>query len=181
MQCSRPWLPRLALFKFGFLGDWEMEHQRFLGEETRSSFAADESPNLPHSFRRDNLRFFFGCIFVLKFCVQFSSVLLELPLVRLIELAVCRSYLDIDVDHIEEGQCKVQLVQDKVAFIVGYKSAFDALPCRDSPEPARNSSRCWHSLQVFWPAYSTHRFQTHGEGGLWWCYQLPANSWPFSG
>lgn len=129
-----------AFFNFGFLGDLGMEHQRFLEEETRLS--SDEISSPSHSIRRESLPFFFGCIFVLKFCVQFSSAILELPLVRLIELAVCRSYLNVDADHIEEGQCKVPLVQDKVAFIVGYKSAFDALPCRDSPGLPQNCSRC---------------------------------------
>lgn len=113
-----------------------MEHQRFLGEETRPSFTPDESQHLNHSSRRHHLRLLYCCIFILKLCVQFSSALLELPLVRLIERAVCRSYLDINADEIDERPCKVPSVQDKVAFILGYKSTFDALPCKYCYVPA---------------------------------------------
>lgn len=105
-----------------------MEHQRFLAE-ARPSFTSDESQHLTLDSGRNHLQLFYCCIFILKLSIQFSSALLELPLVRLIERAVCRTYLSIDADEIEERLCKTPLVQNKVAIILGYKLTFDALPC----------------------------------------------------
>ncbi|KAK6066405.1 MFS transporter [Seiridium cupressi] len=113
-----------------------MEQEPFIQEDNRPG---SDSPRSPPTGRINSLqhdrgnynRSLLSCIFVLKFCIQFSSALLELPMVRLIEQIVCQNRLHIDVNSEEEQLCKVPLVQDKVASTIGYKSTLDALPCKN--------------------------------------------------
>jgi hypothetical protein len=79
---------------------------------------------------------FFGCIFALKFLVQFTTGILELPLLRLVERAICRRVLGYINVADEEAACKVASVQDKLALIMGFKWAFDSLPCEDCNIPS---------------------------------------------
>jgi hypothetical protein len=102
-----------------------METEAFLSEERQSS---DEdspvvlTPRIKHVYR------FYSCIFALEFGNQFLRGLLELPLVRLLELSICRNAGIVATGSSEEA-CKVPSVQDKLALVIGLKSAFDALPC----------------------------------------------------
>ncbi|KAK9802078.1 putative Major facilitator superfamily (MFS) profile domain-containing protein [Seiridium cardinale] len=105
-----------------------MEQEPFIQEDNRPG---SDSPRSPPTGRINSLqhdrgnynRSLLGCVFMLKFCIQFSSALLELPMVRLIEQIVCQSRLHIDVNSEGEQLCKVPLVQDKVASIIGFSDA----------------------------------------------------------
>ncbi len=51
-------------------------------------------------------------------------------MIRLVELMVCRRYMGIGFNDNGEEACKIPVVQNKVAFIIGYKTMLDALPCK---------------------------------------------------
>lgn len=93
----------------------------------RHALEQDRSNGRPGDKR--SLEPFFFCIFALEFCVKCAVTLLELPMIRLVELMVCRRRLDIGSQGIDEEACKIPIVQNKVALIIGYKATPDALPC----------------------------------------------------
>jgi len=80
---------------------------------------------------RPRLRHILVCIFVLKLLTQFTFALLELPLVRLAEDLVCQSLIGAASHNLGESRCKSDLVQNETARIIGLKTAFDAIPCRN--------------------------------------------------
>lgn len=108
-----------------------MENEPFLQDHRRASQSSqqDDVDNSLTAFNTAQHPRFFICIFALKFCVQFTAGLLELPIIRLIERAVCRDYVDDVAANAGEAACKIPVVQDKLAFVMGYKWAFDSLPC----------------------------------------------------
>lgn len=114
-----------------------MEHDPFLAEDDSSSHSRHVSPVLGSSDDARPFVFtqhyrFLGYVLALKFCIQFTSGLIELPLVRLVEHAACRDYLGNATDDGGETACKVPIIQDKLATVLGYKWAFDSLPCKFS-------------------------------------------------
>lgn len=81
-------------------------------------------------------------IFSLQFLVGFAKHIIEVPLVRLLEIAICNKYYRThDIPHIPsiatqeiaEKLCKIAPVQDTLSTITGWKFSFDALPGKDFP------------------------------------------------
>jgi hypothetical protein len=101
-----------------------MERELFLPDDQASEAGseADKRSSFDYS---PHYRFFI-CIFALKFLNQFCGALLELPLLRLVEHALCRPLQSGGGD---EAICKTPTMQDEVVFIMGFKWAFDAIPC----------------------------------------------------
>lgn len=109
-----------------------MEAEPFLQDHRQASPASPHTEAVNHSapFNANQRARFFGCIFAFKFCIQFANGLLELPMIRLIERAICRSSLGRPAVDNGEAACKAPIVQDKLALMLGYKWALDTLPCR---------------------------------------------------
>lgn len=81
------------------------------------------------------------CIFSLQFFISFAKHIVEVPLVRLLESAICNKYYrthdipnvpSIATQGIAEKFCKVAPVQDVLATVMGWRFSFDALPGRES-------------------------------------------------
>ena len=106
-----------------------MEQERLLEDESASSHELEEDRANKRPVESRSLRSFFFCIFAFAFCIEFGVNLLELPMIRLVELMVCRRYIDSDPTDIDEETCKIPMVQNKVALVIGYKITLDALPC----------------------------------------------------
>ena len=75
------------------------------------------------------------CTFCLQFCTYFAKHIIEVPLIRLLEEAICNKYYASNrglvrdaSSSIDEGLCKIPPIQNKLATIVGLKFTFDALP-----------------------------------------------------
>jgi hypothetical protein len=74
------------------------------------------------------------CIFLLAFFSNFSYYCSELPLLRIVERAICEVYYDKKnsghalATEIDEKMCKIPKIQNDLALFMGYKTAFDAIP-----------------------------------------------------
>ena len=79
------------------------------------------------------------CTFVLQFLTYFAKHMVEVPMIRLFERAICnRYYASIDTDtpnfalihvaNVDESRCKIPPIQNELAGLVGLKFTFDALP-----------------------------------------------------
>ena len=119
-----------------------MEHEPFLPDERHSS-QPSRQPSQEHEASDESRLFeftrhprFFGCLFALKFFIQFTTGLIELPLVRLVERAACRDHVGSARGSHDEIACKIPPVQNKLALILGYKWAFDSLPCKLCSAPS---------------------------------------------
>ncbi|KAF2253565.1 hypothetical protein BU26DRAFT_381178, partial [Trematosphaeria pertusa] len=70
--------------------------------------------------------------FVLFATINFSTQVLEVPQIRLFESTICERFYRMEealaFDSIDETMCKVPQVQARLATIVGWKAALDALP-----------------------------------------------------
>lgn len=66
------------------------------------------------------------CVFCLQFLVTFSRYVVEIPLLRLFEIAICDRYFQDEA--IDEISCKIPRVQNDLAIVVGWRFFFDALP-----------------------------------------------------
>ena len=73
--------------------------------------------------------------FALYLSVSFANQLIEIPLLRLLENAICsRHYRSTRDDSpsifigIDEILCKIPAVQDQLSDVVGWKICFDAIP-----------------------------------------------------
>lgn len=66
--------------------------------------------------------------------MAFSLMLLEVPTVRLMEMAICdRHYATLPTQLLlaqedDESRCKIPAVQNKLTTLMGFRSAFVALP-----------------------------------------------------
>ncbi|EJT80754.1 hypothetical protein GGTG_00748 [Gaeumannomyces tritici R3-111a-1] len=65
--------------------------------------------------------------FALYILFNFVTLLLEVPIVRLLEHAICYRRLGGD-GAVDERNCKIPAVQDSLASITGWKMFFDAVP-----------------------------------------------------
>jgi hypothetical protein len=119
-----------------------MERQTGLSgdDDDGVSLAAGNEPVAVHSKDRMDRTLFFCCIFALKFCNQLTTSLLELPLARLAEDVICKGLGSGDTGKSEED-CKIPLVQNHTALIIGYKHTFDALACRSRVPVVSNIPR----------------------------------------
>lgn len=110
-------------------------------EETERLLApadSTEPSGAKTSVLRKCLRFasryrFYICIVLIKLTHGFHVYLLELPLVRLVERAICQDYykglpLGPDWHHVDESLCKLPQIQIKVAYILGFRISFNAVP-----------------------------------------------------
>jgi hypothetical protein len=110
-----------------------MEHESLFGRErrTRRRGTAREDDDVIESEYNKALatQVFWFCL-AMMFLPRLAITALELPLLRLVERTICKAYLGTDIGGIDEQACKIPVVQDKVAKIMGYRTTFDALPCR---------------------------------------------------
>lgn len=113
-----------------------MEHEAFLADGDHVSeqgLRVDESTVSDDGSRGNNVKFHLLQLFTLKFCVQFNTALLELPLLHLFEQTICQAESVVPKSDISESLCKGHVVQDRLARLTGFKVAFDALPCMLPP------------------------------------------------
>jgi hypothetical protein len=101
--------------------DVEPTSERHDGASQRSSRFAQYLP-------------FFAYIFFFKFLAHFTIGLLELPLLRLLERAICQRHFTglksfANIYSSSEDTCKDAAIQDELAMVVGFKSSFDSVPC----------------------------------------------------
>lgn len=75
------------------------------------------------------------CTFCLQFCNYFSKHVVEVPIIKLFEQAICDRHYAVHSDvrsaaagSIDEQMCKIPAVQNELAGLVGWKFTFDALP-----------------------------------------------------
>ena len=75
------------------------------------------------------------CTFCLQFCNYFSKHVIEVPIIKLFEQAICERYyaandelLQTMAGSIDEQLCKIPAIQNELASLVGWKFTFDALP-----------------------------------------------------
>jgi hypothetical protein len=79
-------------------------------------------------------RRFYVLIFLLKVTLSLFSYIPELPLVRLVEAAICQRHYGIYSSSLNtwaevgEDACKLAVIQNKLAHVMGYKLAIDAIP-----------------------------------------------------
>ena len=73
--------------------------------------------------------------FALYISVSFATQLIEVPLLRLFENAICNRHYRFISDnslsistHVDELLCKIPAVQDQLSNVVGWKICFDAIP-----------------------------------------------------
>lgn len=72
-------------------------------------------------------------IFSLHCLINFTWYFLEVPIVRLLEYAVCQQYYQSHTQdvityrkEVDEGLCKIEAIQNKVALLVGVKISLEA-------------------------------------------------------
>ena len=65
-------------------------------------------------------------IFCLQLLLNFSKYIIEIPVIRLFEIALCDRYYK--QKHVAEKLCKISPIQNDLAIIVGWRFFFDALP-----------------------------------------------------
>nr|XP_036589095.1 MFS multidrug transporter [Colletotrichum truncatum]KAF6800737.1 MFS multidrug transporter [Colletotrichum truncatum] len=106
-----------------------METEPLLQDGNSLSDVSEQDIPNGHSVGSKNIRSFFLCIFALELCVKFAVTLLELPMIGLVELMVCQRYPNVGAQDIHDEACKIPIVQNKLAQIIGYKTTLDALPC----------------------------------------------------
>ena len=65
--------------------------------------------------------------FCLQFCNYLAKHMVEVPMIKLFEQALCDRYY-ISSQVVPERDCKIPPIQDALAALTGLKFAFDALP-----------------------------------------------------
>lgn len=75
------------------------------------------------------------CTFCLQFLTYFAKHMVEVPMIKLFEQAICNRYYASQgqavfgtLSDVDESHCKIPAVQDELAGLVGLKFTFDALP-----------------------------------------------------
>lgn len=128
---SQPLLPRSPSFSFHEKGSILSRLRSWIESYTavlREFLSREEAPIII-------------CVFALQFLFSFAKHIVEVPAIRLYEIAICNKYYrthDIDngngafiiAQDIPERLCKVAPVQETLAAVVGWKFSFDALPGR---------------------------------------------------
>lgn len=106
-----------------------MEQEPLLEDESASSHVLEQDRSNDRPVKSRSLRSFFFCIFAFAFCIEFNVNILELSMIRLIKLMICRRYIDADLTDIDEEACKILIMQTKIAIVIGYKITLNALSC----------------------------------------------------
>lgn len=81
-----------------------------------------------------NARWAITCLLALSLLIFFVTSLLEVPQIRLMERAVCKSYYELTSDDmiwphdVDEALCKVTPIQSELALLTGWKLSFDSFP-----------------------------------------------------
>ena len=98
---------------------------------------------------------------VVLFCLYFGFIIagtqLEVPIVRLVEQAICNRYFSSRPSgpgHIDEADRKIHEVQDVLTDIIGWKMAFNGLPGKGSAlteTGARALTCCYSPLGLITP------------------------------
>jgi hypothetical protein len=105
-----------------------LQHEDIDDHEQASIASRPAAPRRPsHNTNRQ----FYLSIATLMTCRTLYQFMAELPLVRLFERAICQAHYSPlpSPDHkVEESQCKVAAIQDRLAFVMGLKITFDAIP-----------------------------------------------------
>ena len=68
--------------------------------------------------------------------LDFSAYLLLALLTEVLETAICRSYyagIDVHPGAVVDGSCKIEAVQNELAFIIGWKDALRQMPSESAP------------------------------------------------
>ena len=71
------------------------------------------------------------CTFALQFCTYLAKHMVEVPTIKLFEQAICNRYYSTQqqaTPNIDEGLCKLPIIQNELATLTGLKFTFDALP-----------------------------------------------------
>lgn len=77
------------------------------------------------------------CVLCLQFLISFAKHIIEVPTIRLFEIAICNRYYRnsqalgpsiFNGGLIDESNCKLPQIQNELAFLVGWRFSFDALP-----------------------------------------------------
>lgn len=78
------------------------------------------------------------CTFTQYFLASFAKHVVEVPFIALLERTICRQYYRSrgdgalrDAQEISGNLCKAVPVQNKLAYVVGWKFSFDALPGKE--------------------------------------------------
>ena len=70
------------------------------------------------------------CVFILQFLISFAKHVVEVPIVRLFENAICDRYYSSLEDAVSgastERSCKLPPIQNQLASITGFRFGFDA-------------------------------------------------------
>lgn len=75
--------------------------------------------------------------FCLQFLTYFAKHVIEVPIIKLFEQAICNRYyaaahsqagLGLALSDVDESHCKIPAIQTELAALVGLKFTFDALP-----------------------------------------------------
>jgi len=110
------------------------------------------------------------CTFGLQFCTYFAKHMVEVPMIKLFEQAICNRYYDTHgnlstpaLGSINEHLCKIPPIQNELAGLVGLKFTFDALPGQwplVTLSKARFAQGSFVDSQRFSPLYTTVPLQT---------------------
>ena len=78
------------------------------------------------------------CVLCLQFLISFAKHIIEVPSIRLFEIAICTRYyynqqklsnpVAFSAANIREKECKIPQIQNELAFLTGWRFAFDAVP-----------------------------------------------------
>ena len=94
----------------------------------------DEAPESEKAFTHFSL-YLLVSLYALFYLFRFSRALVNIPKVRLIELAVCQRYYRLQPEwsgtlakDIPENLCKILPIQTELSTILGWRSSFEAIP-----------------------------------------------------
>ena len=94
----------------------------------------DEVPEPKKASKHFSIRLLVS-LYALFYLFKFSRALVNVPKVRLIELAVCQRYYQHQpgwsgtlAEDIPEKLCKILPVQTELSTILGWRSSFEAIP-----------------------------------------------------
>lgn len=106
-----------------------MEQDPLLEDQNGSALVSEQERLHQHPVGSRSFRSFFFFVLAFAFSIEFGADSLALPMIGLVELMACRRHIDGNPTEIDEQACKVPVVQNEVALVIGCRVFFDALPC----------------------------------------------------